>query len=200
MKRLAFALSLVAATAFAAPLAAQGPWYDPNGTGQRTNQGRVDRNGNIYDNSGVYNRGGYDIPADGRWHRVGTDRQGRTIYMRERYDSYGNLVQEAATRNWLGQYHVIDSRVVSNARNNGRYDRGTYGNNGRYDSRGRDRNDRWDQNNGHDNGRHNGQYKRNDQYERDRIKYEQEQARNRQKYEQAQQKTREKYEKKARKH
>ena len=165
MKRLAFALSLVAATAFAAPLAAQRPWYDPNGTGQRTNQGRVDRNGNIYDNGGVYNRGGYDIPADGRWHKVGTDRQGRTIYMRERYDSNGNLIQETATRNWLGQYSVLDRRVVSNARNNGRYDRGTYGRNGtyerngRYDSRGRDRNDRWDQNNGHDNGRHNGWYK-----------------------------------------
>ncbi len=175
MKRLAFALSLVAATAFAAPLAAQGPWYDPNGTGQRTNQGRVDRNGNIHDNGGVYNRGGYDIPADGRWHKVGTDRQGRTIYMRERYDSYGNLIQEAATRNWLGQYRVIDSRVVSNARNNGRYDRGTYDRNGRYDSRGRDRNDRWDQNNGHDNGRHNGQYSKEqrkyyEQLQKDREK------------------------------
>jgi hypothetical protein len=168
MKRLAFALSLVAATAFAAPLAAQGPWYDPTGTGQRTNQGRVDRNGNIY-NGGVYQNGRYDVPADGRWYKMGTDRQGHTIYVRERYDSQGNLIQEAATRNWLGHYSVIDSRVVSYARNNGRYDRGTYGNNGRYDGTyGRDRNDRWDQNNGHDNGKHKGQYKnRNKGHDRD---------------------------------
>jgi len=177
MKRLAFTLSLVAATAFAAPLAAQGPWYDPAGTGHRTNQGRVDRNGSIY-NGSVNQNGRYDIPADGRWHRMGTDRQGRTIYMRERYDSYGNLVQEAATRNWLGHYSVIDSRVISYARNNNnaRNNRGVY-NNGR-----NTRNDRWDQNNGHDNGRHNGQYKhgeqaRYDQRYNEQLRKEQERAR-----------------------
>jgi len=175
MKRLAFALSLVAATAFAAPLAAQGPWYDPSGSGQRTGQSR---NGGVY-NGGVYQGGVYgNVPTDGRWHNVGKDRQGRTIYVRERYDSNGNLIQEAATRNFIGQYHVIDSRVISYARNNGRYDRnGTYGRNGTYDRNGtygRDRNDRWDQNNGHDNGKHKGQYKNknkgrdDDRYDRDR--------------------------------
>ncbi len=169
MKRLAFALSLIAAAAVAAPLAAQGPWYDPTGTGQHTNQGRVDRNGSIY-NGGVYQNGGYNIPADGQWHRMGTDRQGRTIYMRERYDSYGNLIQEAATRNFLGHYSVIDSRVVAYARNNnnGRYDRGVYDNNRR------NSNDRWDRNNGHDNGRHNGQYKNQKEYEKERARIEKE--------------------------
>jgi hypothetical protein len=155
MKRLAFALSLIAATAFAAPLAAQGPWYDPTGTGQRTQSGR---DGGVY-NGGVYGRQTSNIPADGRWHRYGSDRQGHAIYVRERYDSQGNLIQEAATRNFIGQYHIIDRRVVSYARNN----RGTYDRNGRYDQRdGRDRNDRWDQNNGHDNGKHKGQYKHKD--------------------------------------
>ena len=173
MKRLAFAFSLVAATAFAAPLAAQsrsGPWYDPTNSGTRTTQsGRVDRNGTIYNQGGVYDQ------ADGRWRKAGTDRNGNTIYVRERYDSNGNLIREAATRNWLGQYHVIDSRVVSYARNSGRYDRnGRYDTNGRiYDRNGRDRNDRWDQNNGHDNGKHNGWYKnknkgRSDRRDRDR--------------------------------
>jgi hypothetical protein len=192
MKRLAFAFSLVAATAFAAPLAAQGPWYDPNGTGQRTDQGRVDRNGTVY-NDGVYRGNGrYDVPTDGRWHRMGTDRQGRTIYVRERYDSNGNLIQEAATRNVIGQYNIIDRRVVSLARNNrdGRYDR----------VNGRDRNDRWDLNRGHDNGKHKGKYKNNDRYDdrydRERQKYEQERQRNLQKYEQAQRKTEQKYQKK----
>ena len=162
IKRLALAMSLTAATAFAAPLMAQSnrPWYDPTGTGTRS--GQTSRNGSIY-NGGQ--NGQYGVQADGQWHRYGQDRNGNTIYIRERYDSQGNLIQEAATRNWLGQYHVVDSRVVSYARNgnynqNGRYDR----NGGYYGTSGRDRNDRWDQNNGHDNGKHNGRYKDHDKH------------------------------------
>ena len=162
MKRLAFALSLVAATMIAGPLAAQsrnsGPWWDPANTGTRSGStARVDNRGQIYNGSQVNSR------ADGQWRKEGRDRNGNTIYVRTRYDSNGNLVQEAATRNFLGQYHVVDRRVISyaNNRNNNRvYDRnGNYDRNGRYDNNQRDRNDRWDQNNGHDNGKHKGQYK-----------------------------------------
>ncbi len=153
MKKIAFALGLVAATAFAAPLAAQqrndGPWWDPANTGTRTS-GRVDtRDGRIYDGRVSDSR----TRADGRWHAEGRDRSGNVIYVRTRYDNNGNLIREAARRDRLGRYNIIDRRVIQSAnRRNDRYDR-----DGRYD--GRDRNDRWDQNNGHDNGKHKGQYK-----------------------------------------
>jgi hypothetical protein len=165
MKRLAFALSLVAATAFAAPLAAQsnGPWWDPANT--RTG-GRVDsRDGRVYDDGRIYDT----RDTDGRWRRVGRDNRGNYIYARNRYDSNGNLIQELARRDTLGRYRVYDRRVVQYARNNrnnrGIYDRDNDRDNDRNDdgyedSRyGRGKNDRWDQNNGHDNGKHNGQYK-----------------------------------------
>ena len=68
MKKIAFAFGLVAATAFAAPLAAQqrndGPWWDPANTGTRTSDRRADtRDGRIYDGR-VYD----SRRADGRWH------------------------------------------------------------------------------------------------------------------------------------
>jgi hypothetical protein len=150
MKRLTFALGLAAAAAFAAPLAAQsrsqGPWWDPANTGNRS--GTVDsRNGTVNNDGRIYD----SRNTDGQWRRAGRDNSGNYIYVRNRYDSNGNLVQETARRDRLGRYQVINRRVVqyANNRNNGRYD----------DRNGRDRNDRWDQNNGHDNGRHNGQYK-----------------------------------------
>jgi hypothetical protein len=160
MKRLALAMGLVAAAAFAAPLAAQsrndGPWYDPANTGTRSGStARVDNRNGVYNDGRISD----SRTADGRWHRV-NDRNGNAYYVRTRYDSNGNLIQERATRNFLGQYRVVDRRVIQYARNsNDRYDRnGRNDRDGRYDDR-RDRNDRWDQNNGHDNGKHNGQYK-----------------------------------------
>src|SRR5215212_5472084 len=163
MKRFAFAFSLVAATAFAAPLAAQssnGPWWDPANTG---NRGTVDsRNGGVYNDGRIYD----SRNTDGRWRRVARDNRGNYIYARNRYDSNGNLVQELARRDTLGRYRVYDRRVVQYANN--RNNRGVYdqnrrdndrNNDGYEDRSGRDRNDRWDQNNGHDNGKHNGQYK-----------------------------------------
>jgi hypothetical protein len=167
MKRLAFVMSLVAATAFAAPLAAQssnGPWWDPANTGSRGTDSRND--GRIYDDGRVSNDGRiYDTRnTDGRWRRVGRDNRGNYIYARNRYDSNGNLVQELARRDTLGRYRVYDRRVVQyarNSRNRGIYDRDNDRNNDGYeDSRyGRGKNDRWDQNNGHDNGKHNGKNK-----------------------------------------
>lgn len=163
MKRTLFALGLVAATAFAAPLAAQsrndGPWWDPANTGNRgtdSRDGRVYDDGRIYDNGRVYD----SRNTDGRWRRVGRDRNGNYIYARNRYDSNRNLIQELARRDSYGRYRVYDRRVVQHAnRRNDRYDNDR-NNDGWEDRRnGRDRNDRWDQNNGHDNGRHNGQYK-----------------------------------------
>ncbi len=163
MKRIVFALGLVAATSFAAPLAAQsrndGPWYDPANTGTRSGDTRDNRNGTIYDRNGQVNDRngqvyGNNSRVDGRWHTAGRDRSGNTIYVRNRYDSNGNVIQEAARRNRLGQYRVFDRRVVQYASNrNNRNDGRVYGRNDN------DRNDRWDQNNGHDNGRHNGKYK-----------------------------------------
>jgi len=159
MKRLTFALGLAAAAAFAAPLAAQsrsqGPWWDPANTGTRS--GTVDsRNGGVYNDSRIYD----SRSTDGQWRRVARDDRGNYIYVRNRYDSNGNLVQETARRDRLGRYQVINRRVVQYANNR---------NNGRYDDRrnGRDRNDRWDQNNGHDNGKHNGQYKNKNGKRRD---------------------------------
>src|SRR5678815_14488 len=87
MKRIAFTLSLVAATAMAAaPLAAQsgnGPWWDPGRTQTRSGQsGSVySRDGNVYDQ------------ADGQWRADSRDRNGNTIYVRTRYDSNGQLVR-----------------------------------------------------------------------------------------------------------
>jgi len=163
MKRLAFAMSLVAAAAFAAPVAAQssnGPWWDPGNTG---NRGTVDsRDGGVYNDGRIYD----SRNTDGRWRRVARDNRGNYIYARNRYDSNGNLVQELARRDTLGRYRVYDRRVVQYANN--RNNRGVYdqnrrdndrNNDGYEDRSGRDRNDRWDQNNGHDNGKHNGQYK-----------------------------------------
>jgi hypothetical protein len=166
MKRLAFAMSLVAATAFAAPLRAQsnGPWWDPANTGSTRTDSRND--GRIYNDGRVTNDGRiYDTRnTDGRWRRVGRDNRGNYIYARNRYDSNGNLIQELARRDTLGRYRVYDRRVVQSARNRnnrGIYDRDNDRNDDGYeDSRyGRGKNDRWDQNNGHDNGKHNGQYK-----------------------------------------
>ncbi len=182
MKRIAFALSLVAATAMAAaPLAAQtrsnGPWWDP---GRTQTQTQPRNGGSVYGNNGhVY--GQQNEHADGVWRAYSHDRNGNTVYMRTRYDSNGNLVREYATRNIIGRYSVIDRQVLGNNSNNNRGTygrRGTYGNNqgtygnrrrdnegdddnnGGYSGRGnQDSNDRWDQNNGHDNGKHNGQYK-----------------------------------------
>jgi len=168
MKRFAFVLSLVAATAMAAaPLAAQsssnGPWWDPGRTQPQTSG----RQGTVYgghQNGSVYGQQ-QNQQADGVWRAYSRDRNGNTVYMRTRYDSNGNLVREYATRNIIGRYSVIDRQVLSNnngqyGNQHGTYDRnGTY-NNGTYDRRGnQNSNDRWDQNNGHDNGRHNGQYK-----------------------------------------
>jgi hypothetical protein len=168
MKRLAFALGLVAATALAAPLAAQsrndGPWWDPANTGTRSGTtDRVDnRSGTIYNDGRVYD----SRTADGQWRRVSRDRNGNYIYVRTVRDRNGNVVQERARRDSRGRMVILDRRVVSSARrsddrvydrnrndrdrNNDGYEDGGYG---------RDRNDRWDQNNGHDNGKHNGQYK-----------------------------------------
>lgn len=179
MKRISFAMGLVAATMFAAPLAAQtrndGPWWDPSNTGSRgstdtRNETVYDRNGRVYDRNGrVYDRNEtvYDNSrADGQWHRTNSrDSNGNIIYVRTRRDSNGNVIQERARRNALGQYRVLDRRVISNVNDR----RGRRGNaaerhrehdervHGVYD--GRDRNDRWEQNGGHDNGRHNGKYK-----------------------------------------
>jgi len=170
MKRFSFAMGLVAATMFAAPLAAQsrndGPWWDPSNTGSR---GSVDtRNGQVYDRNGqIYDRNGNvygSSRADGQWRRTSTrDRNGNIIYVRTRRDSNGNVIQERARRSTRGQYQVIDRRVVSRASDR-RNDGHVYGrndndrNNDGWEDR-RSKNDRWDQNNGHDNGRHNGKYK-----------------------------------------
>ncbi len=193
MKRFAYVLSLVAATAMAAaPLAAQssgnGPWWDPGRTQPQTSG----RHGTVYgghQQGSVY--GQQNQQADGVWRAYSRDRNGNTVYTRTRYDSNGNLVREYATRNIIGRYSVIDRQVVSN--NNGQYGhqrgtydtRGTYGNRGNnnnnnndgddgddgYRGRGnRNSNDRWDQNNGHDNGRHNGKNKNKNKdrdYDRD---------------------------------
>ena len=162
MKRFSFAMGLVAATMLAAPLAAQsrndGPWWDPANTGSR---GTVDRDGRIYDRNGTVNgRNGsvYDrnTRVDGRWHLAGRDRRGNNVYVRTRYDSNRNIVQEAAHRNILGRYSVFNRQIVQYANN--RNDRRVSG---------RDRNDRWDQNNGHDNGKHNGKYKNKNRGRRD---------------------------------
>ncbi|MEP6509592.1 MAG: hypothetical protein ABJC63_15305 [Gemmatimonadales bacterium] len=156
MKRIAYVLGLVAATAMAvAPLAAQssgnGPWWDPGRTQPQTSgrQGTVygGRNGTVHGQQ-------QNTQADGVWRAYSRDRSGNTVYMRTRYDSNGSLVREYATRNIIGRYSVIDRQVLSN--NNGQYgnQRGTYDRRTSQNS-----NDRWDQNNGHDNGKHNGQYK-----------------------------------------
>lgn len=153
MKRFVFALGLVAATSFAAPLAAQsrsdGPWWDPANTGNRGTVDTRTRSGTVYNDGRIYD----SRRADGQWRRVGRDNNGNYIYVRTRYDSRGNLIQERARRDSLGRYRILDRRVLQSANRRGTYD-------DRYDDRyGHGKNDRWDQNNGHDNGKHNGRYK-----------------------------------------
>jgi len=129
MKRIAYALSFAAAAAMAAaPLAAQssnGPWWDPGRTQAQTRGGSVYGRGSVYGNQ-------QQQQADGVWRPYSRDRNGNTIYSRTRYDSYGNLIQEFATRNIIGRYNVISQQVIGSA--NGGY--GTYGNQGVYNSRG----------------------------------------------------------------
>ncbi len=161
MKRLALALGVVAAAAFAAPLSAQtrnGPWWDPSNTGNRgtvdNRTGTVNNDGRIYDSRN----------ADGQWRRQGRDRNGNYIYVRTVRDSRGNIIRESARRDTRGRYQVIDRRVIQSANNrNNRNDRirdhSDHNNDGYEDDDHGDRNDRWDQNNGHDNGKHNGWYK-----------------------------------------
>ncbi|HUQ98607.1 MAG TPA: hypothetical protein VM166_04070 [Gemmatimonadaceae bacterium] len=134
MKRIAYTLSLVAATAMAAaPLAAQsgnGPWWDPGRTQTRSSQG-----GSVYDRDGSV----YSQQADGQWRADSRDRNGNTIYVRTRYDSDGRLVREWATRNIIGRYNVIDRQYLDDRRSdNGRYgnDRDVYDSRGTYDNRG----------------------------------------------------------------
>jgi hypothetical protein len=158
MKRIVFALGLVAATAFAAPLAAQsrndGPWWDPANTGSRGTVDTRTRDGRIYNDGRIYD----SRRADGQWRRIGRDRNGNYVYERTVYDRNGNLDREVARRDTLGRYRVIDRRVIQSA--NRRNDRYGDRDDDRYDDRyGHGKNDRWDQNNGHDNGKHNGWYK-----------------------------------------
>lgn len=170
MKRIAFALGLVAATAMAAPLSAQsrndGPWWDPANTGGRTDsRGRIDtRDGRIHNDGRIYDSRRDSRRADGRWRAAGRDRRGNVIYVRTRYDNRRNLIREWATRDRLGRYRVIERRVIESAsrRHDDRWDdrRRRDRDDDRWDDRrGRDRNDRWSLNNGHDNGRHSGWYK-----------------------------------------
>jgi len=126
MKRIAFALGLVAATAMAAPLSAQarndGPWWDPANTGSRSgNTGRIDtRDGRVNNDRRIYD----SRRVDGRWRAESRDRRGNVIYVRTRYDNNRNVVLERATRDRLGRYRVIDRRIVQYAsrNNNDRYD------------------------------------------------------------------------------
>ncbi|HVF39905.1 MAG TPA: hypothetical protein VM939_08390 [Gemmatimonadaceae bacterium] len=163
MKRLAFALSLVAATAAASPLTAQtrndGPWWDPAKTGTRSGStDRVDDRGRIYDDRRddrrVYDDRIYrdrDARNDGQWHRESRDRYGHVTYVRRRVTSSGDIVIERARRDQYGRMQIISRRVVDRNARNTRYDDRVY--------RGNTRNDRWEQNGGHDNGKHNGWYK-----------------------------------------
>ncbi len=171
MKRFAFKLGLVAATALAAaPLAAQsrndGPWWDPGNTGGRTTSG--DNRGTVYGRNETV----YGSRDDGQWKQKGRDSRGNFIFVRRRTDRSGNVIEDRARRDTRGQFHIIDSRVVKYANRN---DRRIYDNRGVYDRNDRDgdrnndgyidqkvkngKNDRWDQNDGHDNGKHNGKYK-----------------------------------------
>jgi hypothetical protein len=128
MKRIAYALSFVAAAAMAAaPLAAQssnGPWWDPGRTQTQTRGGTVyGRNSNVYGNQ----------QADGQWRADSRDRNGNTIYVRTRYDSNGNLIREYATRNIIGRYNIISQQVL----NGGQYgNQSVYGNQNVYGNRG----------------------------------------------------------------
>jgi hypothetical protein len=135
-------------------------WYDPNCTSSR-NDDVYDRNGDgridsrdrntgcaWYDPNCVNTRSG----STGSWQVAGRDANGRTIYVRRRVDSNGNVIIERARRNSLGQMVVIDRQVQrSGSRNSGgKYDRvlndrrrdDDYDGDDRWDRRDRD-NDRY---------------------------------------------------------
>jgi hypothetical protein len=115
----------------------RGDIYDRNGDGRIDSR---DRNTGCawYDPNCVNSRGG----NVGSWQVAGRDSNGRTIYVRRRVDSNGNVIIERARRNVLGQYTVIDRQVQSSGSRNsgGKYDRVLNGRRGD-DS---DNDDRWD--------------------------------------------------------
>jgi hypothetical protein len=138
----------------------RGDIYDRNGDGRIDNRdGVYGRDGDIYDRNGdgridsrdrntgcawydpncVNSRGG----NVGSWQVAGRDSNGRTIYVRRRVDSNGNVIIERARRNVLGQMTIIDRQVQSRgSRNNGgKYDRVLNGRRGDDDY---DDDDRWD--------------------------------------------------------
>jgi hypothetical protein len=63
-----------------------------------------------------------DRLQDGTWRREGnTD-----IYVRTRIDANGNRVVERARRDALGNYTIIDSRIMNRGDNSGRGDKGEW--------------------------------------------------------------------------
>jgi hypothetical protein len=139
--------------------------YDRGGIYDRNGDGRIDNRDGVYGRDGdIYDRNGdgridsrdrntgcawYDPNCVnsrsgnvGSWQVAGRDSNGRTIYVRRRVDSNGNVIIERARRNVLGQYTVIDRQVQSSGSRNsgGKYDRVLNGRRGD-DS---DNDDRWD--------------------------------------------------------
>jgi hypothetical protein len=140
--------------------------YDRGGIYDRNGDGRIDNRDGVYGRDGdIYDRNGdgridsrdrntgcawYDPNCVnsrsgnvGSWQVAGRDSNGRTIYVRRRVDSNGNVIIERARRNVLGQMTIIDRQVQSRgSRNNGgKYDRVLNGRRGDDDY---DDDDRWD--------------------------------------------------------
>jgi hypothetical protein len=129
----------------------RGDIYDRNGDGRIDSR---DRNTGCawYDPNCVNSRSG----NVGSWQVAGRDSNGRTIYVRRRVDSNGNVIIERARRNVLGQMTIIDRQVQSRgSRNNGgKYDRVLNGRRGD-DS---DNDDRWDRRDRDDDRYYDGSY------------------------------------------
>ena len=122
MKKLAFALGLAAATAFAAPLAASSATTDPGGIRQ-TREPEVETRTVDTRDGRTMTEGAMTATAPMSWRAEGRDRSGNVIYVRTATTTTAHLIREAARRDRLGRYRVIDRRVIQSAnRRNDRYD------------------------------------------------------------------------------
>ncbi|HEY8165938.1 MAG TPA: hypothetical protein VIF83_10345 [Gemmatimonadaceae bacterium] len=129
-----------------------GDIYDRNGDGRIDSRDRNNSGCAWYDPNCVGNRS----DRVGSWQVAGRDSYGRTIYVRRRVDSNGNVIIERARRNSLGQMVVIDRQVQSRGSRNGggKYDRVLNGRrNDDYDD-----DDRWDRRDRDDDRYYDGSY------------------------------------------
>jgi hypothetical protein len=135
--KLMLVLSLATVAAVSAPLSAQASHgknrnssgvYDRNGDGVIDSRDQVGTNCVWYDvNCRISNSRNGGTTSDGSWQVVGRDRNGNTIYQRQRTDGNGNVIVDTARQDSNGRLIITNSQVVNQ---NSRRNNTVYGQNG----------------------------------------------------------------------